>query len=148
MSKGHEGGMSSVEFAIVLPLLLVILFGIIEFSVAMFNQAVITNAAREGARAGIVYAGDDDDRPTEAQIRAVVNNYIGSHLISLGGASIEDDTVPPADISGAQGTAGQPLTVTQSFQYDFLVLRPLVALTGGALPGSITQTATSVMRLE
>jgi Flp pilus assembly protein TadG len=38
-----------------LPLLLIILFAIIEFSVALFNQAVMTNATREGARAGSVY---------------------------------------------------------------------------------------------
>lgn len=43
-----------MEFALVLPVLLLILFGIIEFGLVMFDQAVITNASREGARAGIV----------------------------------------------------------------------------------------------
>ena len=41
---------AAVEFALVLPVLLLILFGIINFGTLMYDQAVITNAAREGAR--------------------------------------------------------------------------------------------------
>ena len=47
-------GVAVIEFAIILPLLLVIIFGIIEFGLVLFNKQVITNASREGARAGIV----------------------------------------------------------------------------------------------
>ena len=49
--KGNNGA-SAVEFAVVLPLL-VLPFGIIEFSLALYDKAMITNASREGARAGI-----------------------------------------------------------------------------------------------
>ena len=45
-----NNGSAVVEFAIVLPILLLIVFGIINFGVLMYNQSVITNAAREGAR--------------------------------------------------------------------------------------------------
>lgn len=142
MSATKESGTSTVEFAIVLPLLLVILFGIIEFAVALFNQAMITNAAREGARAGIVYNGTTPI--TEEQIQAVVNTYLGSNLINLGGTSSHSTTVTPG------GGAGQPLTVTVDYQYDFLVLRPIVRLLRGEgdFPGSLTLGATSVMRME
>ncbi|HKK00735.1 MAG TPA: TadE/TadG family type IV pilus assembly protein, partial [Desulfuromonadales bacterium] len=54
MKRRHERGASAVEFALVLPLLLVILFGIIEFGFILYDKAMITNASREGARAGIV----------------------------------------------------------------------------------------------
>jgi len=47
-----QEGAAMIEFAIILPLLLLFIFGIIEFSLALFNQQVITNAAREGARRG------------------------------------------------------------------------------------------------
>jgi Flp pilus assembly protein TadG len=47
-------GASMVEFALVLPILILILFGIIEFGILIYNQQVITNASREGARYGIV----------------------------------------------------------------------------------------------
>ena len=50
-----QKGASAVEFALVLPLLMLILFGIIEFGLLMYNKAMITNASREGARRGIVY---------------------------------------------------------------------------------------------
>lgn len=42
-----QKGASAVEFALVLPLLMLILFGIIEFSLLMYNKAMITNASRE-----------------------------------------------------------------------------------------------------
>ena len=48
--KSRHRGVSAVEFAIVLPVLLIIIFGIINLGVLMYNHAVITNAAREGAR--------------------------------------------------------------------------------------------------
>ena len=54
--KNGERGASAIEFAVILPLLLVVLFGIIEFGFVLYNKAVLTNACREGARAGIVSA--------------------------------------------------------------------------------------------
>ena len=45
-----QRGAAAVEFAIVLPLLLVFVFGIIEFGFLLYDKAVITNASREGAR--------------------------------------------------------------------------------------------------
>ena len=46
-----------VEFAIVLPLLLMLIFGMIEFSVMLYDKAMLTNATREGARFGILFVG-------------------------------------------------------------------------------------------
>ena len=56
--SSSQKGASAVEFALILPLLMLILFGIIEFSLLMYNKAMITNASREGARRGIVYRVD------------------------------------------------------------------------------------------
>ncbi len=50
----NQSGSAAVEFALVLPLLLLVLFGTIEFGILMYDQSVITNAAREGARWGAV----------------------------------------------------------------------------------------------
>jgi Flp pilus assembly protein TadG len=49
-------GQSLVEFALVLPLLMLILLGIIQFGLIFNTQVTITNAAREGARAATIYA--------------------------------------------------------------------------------------------
>ena len=45
-----QSGASAIEFALLLPVLLLFLFGIIEVSILFYNKAMITNASREGAR--------------------------------------------------------------------------------------------------
>ena len=52
----NQNGVALVEFGLILPLLILLLFGITEFSLLLYNKQVITNAAREGARAGIIIA--------------------------------------------------------------------------------------------
>ena len=54
----REAGQELVEFALILPLLLLLFLGIIEFGRAILAYNTIANAAREGARYGIV----DPDR--------------------------------------------------------------------------------------
>ena len=54
MSKLNERGAVAAEFALLLPVLLMILFGTMEFGMIMYGREVVTNATREGARAGIV----------------------------------------------------------------------------------------------
>ena len=51
-TRRSESGASAVEFALLLPVLMMILFGIIEFGMALYRQAILTNASREGARLG------------------------------------------------------------------------------------------------
>jgi hypothetical protein len=55
---GGEGGQTLVEYALVLPVLLLLLLGIMDFGIVVFKYNTIANAAREGARFGIVRAGD------------------------------------------------------------------------------------------
>lgn len=52
-SKGDEGA-AAVEFALVLPILVLLLFGIIQFGIVYDAQLTITHAAREGARMAAV----------------------------------------------------------------------------------------------
>ena len=63
----EEKGASAVEFAIILPLLVVFLFGIIEFGIIFYDKAMITNASREGARKGIVFR---DPRVSVSEIQS------------------------------------------------------------------------------
>ena len=53
--RGSEKGQDLVEFALVTPLLVLILLGILEFSLVMFCYNSISNAAREAARYGIIH---------------------------------------------------------------------------------------------
>lgn len=49
-NRGSERGAAAVEFALVVPLLLVLVMGIAEFGRAYNRQAILSGAAREGAR--------------------------------------------------------------------------------------------------
>lgn len=130
-----------VEFALVSVLVLIpLLFGIIEFSLILYNQAMITNASREGARAGIVF---DDPRLDQTAITAVVNNYCQDHLITWGSATPSTDAdpdggCPPTPSSGAS------ITVTVAYQYDFLVVPSFLT----DLVGPVNLSAETVMRCE
>jgi len=119
-------GQALVEFAMVLPLVLVILLGIVEFGFILYNQHVITNASREGARYGIV-AGSP--RRSLIEIEGVVDAYCAGHMITFGIGIPDIKMVEPED----PGTAGfgDNLTIEVTFPYDFLVLPNFLAsLTG------------------
>ncbi len=111
--KGNKGA-SAVEFAVILPLLVLLLFGIIEFSLALYDKAMITNASREGARAGIVYRVP---AVPDAEIATVVNTYLRNHLVTFGGA-------PNAMVTVARNgnSPGGELKVRVAYTYTFLVL--------------------------
>lgn len=57
-SRKHEPGQVLVEFVLVLPLLLLLLLGIAEFTIAVLSYNTLADAARQGARYGIVHPDD------------------------------------------------------------------------------------------
>lgn len=124
-----------MEFAIVLPVLVLLTFGLIEFGLLMYNQQVLTNAGREGARAGIVQKVPHVDAAT---ITAVVQGYADSHLV---GFPKGPTTVTVPAICAA---FGQDLSVTVQYNYTFLVAPKFI--TGVLNP--LTLTAQTVMRCE
>jgi TadE-like protein len=133
--RNREQGVAAVEFALVLPMLLMMLFLIIEFSIALYDKAVITNASREGARSGIVMG---TPRPTTGAILSTVNDYCASNLISFG-PSAPDTEVPAACVN-----PGDILTVRVRYTYNFLVLPNFL----GGVGTGLTLTGNTVMRCE
>ena len=129
--KGQRGA-SAIEFAIILPVLLVILMGTMEFGYVMFAKAVITNASREGARRGIVYG---DPRPGDAAIVQAVNDYC-SNLIPSATVTTQ--------VARAGSDAGNPLTVRVNYLHNFWVLHNLPF----GIAGPIDLGAQTVMRME
>ncbi len=125
-----------MEFALILPLLLLILFAVIEFSSAMYDKAVITNASREGARRGIVM--QPPPRVTPGEITATVTTYCASNLISFGAAPIT------TTVSAACVNPGDLLTVAVSYPYNFLVLPNFLT----RLTGPLVLNGATVMRCE
>jgi Flp pilus assembly protein TadG len=149
-----EKGVSAVEFALIAPLLFVLTFGIIEFSLLLFDKAVVTNASREGARAAIVYHEDEDGNydaiPIE-DIRDIVKEYALKYLIDLGtpgGKDLVDDDISVVYETGTP-ISGKNVTVTVTYPYNFLVFSNLIPLlSGGAFEGSIDLEGVTVMRME
>ena len=82
--KSQEGA-TVVEFAIILPLLLLLIFGIIEFGLFLFNRHVITNAVREAARAGIVVR---IPRLSNDEIETIARNYCEQYLVTFGAGTL------------------------------------------------------------
>jgi hypothetical protein len=67
--------MATVETVIVLPLLLMLLYGIIEMSLVLSRWQAVSNAAREGARTAIVFRSTCDVATVEAAVRQRVRDY-------------------------------------------------------------------------
>jgi Flp pilus assembly protein TadG len=124
-------GALAVEFALVLPLLLVVVFGVLEFGLILYSKGVITHASREGARLGVTYS---IPRKTAAEIEARVRGYL--EPASLNAAAVE--------VSGAGGSTGTPLDVKVTYAYHFLVLPNFIT----GITGDLTLTAETVMRVE
>ena len=142
--KDNQGAVL-IEFVIVLPLLLILLFASIEFGVLFYNQAMITNASREGARSGIVYRTGDPRIDWATHVEQVVDNYCADNLITFGAPS-SCVTYQPA--GGVPTTTGESLAVRVTYDYGFLVLPNLDFFGAMGIPTTIELDAETVMRLE
>jgi len=135
-----EKGAAVVEFAIVLPLLVLILCGMIEFGLLFYNKQVITNASREGARTGITRTDSNNDENVDKDdIKLVVKNYCEGRLITFGGTGFSDGNVLP---EGANGLFQADLTVKVTYDYNFLTPSIL------GFDSTMTIGAQTVMKME
>ena len=146
MKIRDQKGQSLVEFALILPLLAMILGGLVDLGCLFYNNQVLANASREGARAGVIYELDAGGNKIIPDVDAVVQNYCQNRrLITFGGSSTPTTATSPANIS----TLNYPddLTVTVSFQYTFL-LSAAINIFGGNLGPTMNISATTVMKAE
>lgn len=132
-NKDGERGQALVEFTLIIPIFLLLVFAIVDFGMGFHAWISVTNAAREGARIGAVGADADT---IEARVRD-----------TAGGLDDEDISV---NITNAQGDPGEAVTV--EVDYDYELITPLSGIlgvvSGGTLGPNIDFTATSEMRLE
>ena len=129
-----EGGQSLVEFALVLPIFLLVLFAIVDFGMAFHAWITVTNSAREGARLGAVRASEDDIK-----------------LRVLDTTGMLDQTELLVSVTNAEGNPGESVVVDVSYKYS--LLSPLAGIVGAISAGSIdignfTLSSTADMRLE
>jgi Flp pilus assembly protein TadG len=136
-------GQALVEFAIVLPVFLLILLGILDFGTLLYSRMTVINAARDGARVGITYA----DTPTviPAQVTSQVTGS-GGGLITSGMVSttcVPSASSPSPKCGGSSFTNAKPGdSVRVSVTYPY---RPFFPLLFGQ---TINMTSTVQMTLE
>lgn len=111
----EESGVAAVELALVLPVLLVVVFAIINFAALMYDYIVLTNAAREGARWGTIHTDTAFSCSTSATGNSdpcqVANSYAAAQMISFG------SSVTTSATASGSGTAGSLVTVTVTYSF-------------------------------
>lgn len=124
----NQKGQSLVEFSIILPLLLLVVMGIVEFGMMLNSYLTINNAAREGARYGII-----------GNSNAEIQSIITSTSPSLNSAYLTI-TITPADGSRISGN-----TLTVKLTYNYKLTVPIIS---GILGNSVQLNAQTSMRIE
>lgn len=122
-------GQALVEFALILPFILLLILGVIDFTRAFFVLHLVNNASREGARVGIL------EGTAPAQVIDVVNSRL--RVSGLDGPAT-------INVSGVEGAGPGDLTSVQ-------VGVSLQTMTGTLIPGwtgTVQLSQTTVMRHE
>lgn len=132
-----ERGQAMVEFALVLPIFLLVVFAIVDFGMGFHAWITVSNASREGARIGVVGA---DAATIEARVRDTASSL--NHD--------EDLTVVVQNATDQGGDSGESLSVT--VDYDYHLITPLSSIMGIVSGGSIGPTiqfhSEAEMRIE
>ena len=115
MSHDSERGAAAVEFAILLPLLLMLVLGTIEFGRAYNAQITLTNAARDGVR-----------------VMAIGNDPAGAKIAAQNAAASVSTTIPATDITLSTNACSIGAQVTLTIKYN------LSTITGIAGPFPMT----------
>jgi Flp pilus assembly protein TadG len=119
ISLRNQEGQSLTEFALVLPILALLLFGIVQFGIVFNNYITLTDATRAGARKAAVSRRDPDPSATcVSAIRSSANNLTQSQL----SAACESSWLP-----------GEDVRVTATYPYSIGLL---------GISGNLTSTTT------
>ncbi len=105
----NEKGQAMVELALVLPLLLILIFGIVEFGRVFNAYLIVNNAAREGARVGVVGATD-----------TTITQKTKDTALTLDPLQIAT-TITPISSSRVRGAA-----LTVAVEYPVTIYAPLI----------------------
>ena len=128
-----ERGASAVEFAIVLPVLFLVIAGIVDFGRFFFTQIQVTNASREGARAAVVLP-----TPAASDMTAITQRALAGVPGVPGAAASVIATCPAPSPSAA--------TVRVTAPFNWIVMGPAIRMVGGSWGLSGPVVANGVMR--
>jgi Flp pilus assembly protein TadG len=139
-----ERGAELVEFALVLPIFLILVGGITDFARLFFSYEIVTNAAREGARLASLPGYDLNNYQA-------VRNRVSTYLANTNASGTATTTVDPvpvgiAVINATPRTSGIRVTVT--YTHDFLFVGRMFGLINGTFQDTLTYQVTAVTRSE
>jgi Flp pilus assembly protein TadG len=138
-----ERGAELIEFAVVLPILLLVFAGIVDFALVFQRFLVVSNAAREGGRIAVLPGYSQTD--VQNRVTQYVQQGLGDNTVTpttvLTSVTIDPPGATPP-FPAAQ--------VTVSITHSYLLLGPVSTLLGGSGGSwsSITLSARSTMRIE
>jgi Flp pilus assembly protein TadG len=140
-----ERGAELIEFALVFPLLLLLVLGMVDFGFLFQRYEVLTNAAREGARLGVL------PTYTNADICARVYSYIQGSGLAVAGTcpSPTNPTIVPTDttVTIAGGATISAKRVVVTYTNSYLFIGPIASMFGGSF-SQVPITTVAVMRKE
>jgi Flp pilus assembly protein TadG len=148
-SKKHQdSGVAAVELALLIPIFVLLIGGILEFGHAWYTKHAITSASREGARYGIVYrtvtVGGVTTRLSPLNFNPSIKDEIDKYLSQF--LPENSWTVPTPTLTLGTGTtipgAGNDLEVTVTAPKTWIVLGGLIGME------DVTISATTTMKLE
>ena len=124
--KGRtDRGAAAVEFALVLPLLVMLIFGIVDFGRMLNAKITLTEAAREGARAASLIGRDAG----VARAREAAEGY----------------DIDKPDVRGCPRSPGPDDDAIVTVSYNFEFITPIGLLMGGSGDGIVKLSSRSVM---
>jgi Flp pilus assembly protein TadG len=143
-----ERGAELIEFALIFPLLLLVLLGIIDFGFLFQRYEVLTNATREGARMAVLPGY------TTADVSTRVCAYLLAGGIPTTGCPGATPTNPAVSVTtvAVAVPSGLPAVSTRRVQltytHNFMFIGPIVGLMGGTWSNTKAITTVAQMRSE
>jgi Flp pilus assembly protein TadG len=148
-ARRRRAGMAMVEFVIILPVLLIILFGTIEMGVMLQRYQALNNAAREGARRAVLYRSTSCSAAAiQTQARNAVNTYVAAAGIAPSQVTVQVLQNGAGFCASDTATTPATTTVTATYTHPYFVLSGLFGMVGANFSPTITLTGSATMRNE
>jgi len=133
-------GAELVEFALVLPILLLVLAGILDMGFLFKDYEVVTNAAREGARMASLPGWVQSD------VVARINNYLAAGGLQGSATTRIENVTLVTNVTTGRTITG--VRVTVEFPHTYMILGPISQLVQGTAVPNTTLRAVATMRTE
>ena len=160
----RDKAQSLVEFALIVPMLLILVFGIIDFGLGLRAYISVASATREGARYASVGnppgtfstggSGECNGTTSTTTVGRVCGTINGLNLVNVQNVKVEtcDTASPPVCVvaSSANMLSGKSVRVTADYRYHYITpVKSLINfISAGALTDYLTISSTTDMRIE